>query len=94
MAYNNFNWTVATKQFPDRIALLPEATAFGDKLLSIQRTANFLDTVACVRALWGKFSEAIALEQDALSGDPNNAAFKKQLALVSSASPVDCAGEE
>jgi len=91
IGYNNFAWLVATREFPDRREHLPAALDAANHLVAMNRIANYLDTLACVHALAGNFSEAVKLETEAVekSGKPS---FKIRLAKFRQ--QLDCTGDE
>ena len=82
---------MATKDFAFRRKLLPEALEAAKQAVILSRTANHLDTLACVHALAGNFKEAARLELEAveLSGKPS---FEEKLAKF--AQETDCTGED
>jgi hypothetical protein len=81
LSYNNFAWMIATKQVPDRKALTSEALAAASKAISIEDTANYMDTLACVYALREDFAQAIKVENDAIAKSPGNKDFEARLTL-------------
>jgi tetratricopeptide (TPR) repeat protein len=91
-AYNNFIWNVATKSFVDRDKAKVEALGYVETLLNIQRSANNLDTVACIFALDDQFKKAAEYEAKALRYDPTNEDFLARLMQFSADIPKDCTG--
>ena len=90
ISYNNFAWLIATKEIPNRKAFLDEALAASLRSTSIDDSANYLDTLACVYALRGDMRQAIKVESDALKKSPNNSDFTSRFALFSQ--QKDCTG--
>lgn len=92
-ALNNLAWMVATKEFPERSNLKEEALAAANLAVSIQRTPNHLDTLACIYAFTGDFAEAARLEKEAYDASPSQD-FAKRLAQFRETKPRDCTGDE
>jgi hypothetical protein len=65
--YNNLAWLIATKAIPKRRELIPEALRAANHALSLDRIANYLDTLACVQALQGNFDQAAQTETEAVA---------------------------
>lgn len=94
--YNNFAWVVATKQLSNRKQLQKAALEASEHATTITRTANYLDTLACVYALTGDFKKAITLESEAVktASGRDEAAFRERLAGFLKPKPKDCTGAE
>ena len=90
LSYNNFAWMIATKDMPNRTALAADALDASLKATSIESTANYLDTLACVYALKKDFSQAIKVENEALAKSPGTKDYEARLALLEKS--VDCTG--
>lgn len=92
LVWNNLAWLVATRNVSDRDKIAAEALAAAQRSLSMVRTANSLDTLACVWALRGDYKAARQTEEDALRLDPGNTEYSDRLHrfLVSK----DCTGLE
>jgi tetratricopeptide (TPR) repeat protein len=88
--YNNFAWTIATREIPDRKLLQNDALVAAEQAIIISRRPNYLDTLACVNALMGNFSQAIKYQSEALAEDPRNDSFQERLALFKI--QKDCTG--
>jgi Tfp pilus assembly protein PilF len=93
-ALNNFAWLIATKEFPGRESYKEEAINAANKVVSIQRTSNYLDTLACVHAYAGDFVRAAEVESEALAGAPSNAVFAARVQQFRSATAKDCTGAD
>jgi hypothetical protein len=91
-AYNNFAWLVATKDFQGRAGYKNEAVAAASKAVAINRTPDYLDTLACAYAFTGDFAQAAAMENEALAGEPSNKEFSERLKQFQASSPKDCTG--
>ena len=92
--YNNFAWIVATKRLSNRKQLQKAALVVSEHATTISRTANYLDTLACVHALTGNFEKAITLEREAVNTarGKDEAAFRERLAGFLKPKPRDCTG--
>jgi len=90
LSYNNFAWMIATKDVPKRDELMSDALNAALKATSIDNTANYLDTLACVYALKGSFAQALNIENEALAKSPRNADFEARLSLFHRS--VNCSG--
>jgi tetratricopeptide (TPR) repeat protein len=92
--YNNFAWIVATRQLSDRKQLQKAALTASEHATTVNRTANYLDTLACVYALTGDFKKAITLESEAVktARGKDEAAFRQRLAGFMEPKPRDCTG--
>ena len=88
---NNFAWLYATKLFPGRDDLKDEAISSAKRSVSIERSANNLDTYACVLAAAAQFSDAIAIAAEAIAIEGKEE-FKERLAMLKSGR--DCIGVE
>ena len=75
ISYNNFAWMIATKDVPNRHQLSQEALDAALKSTSIDDSANYLDTLACVYAFRSDTAKAIEIESKALDKDPGNNDF-------------------
>jgi tetratricopeptide (TPR) repeat protein len=91
-AYNNFAWLIATTVMPGEEQLSQEALVAANRAISIDRSANYLDTVACVYALRNDFEHAANYEREASAKDPGNADFKTRLTSFTSSKPSNCIG--
>lgn len=91
-ALNNYAWLVATRKLSDSTNRLETAVQYADRLLSIDRSPEYLDTAACVRASVGDFTQAAALEREALKTVPYDEILKARLQQFSEKPPRDCAG--
>jgi tetratricopeptide (TPR) repeat protein len=89
-SYNNFAWLIATKEIPNRKDFLADALTAALRSTSIDDSANYLDTLACVYALQGDLKKAIKVESDVLKKSPSNPAFLARLSLFNS--QKDCTG--
>jgi hypothetical protein len=94
IAANNFAWMIATKEYPERVTFKEEALAAANKAVSIHRTSNHLDTLACVYAYVGDFARAGEIESEALAAAPSNAMYAARVQQFRSATPKDCNGAE
>jgi len=92
LGWNNLAWLVATRPVSDRMKVAVEAKAAALRAVSISRTANFLDTLACTFALIGDFGQAEQTERDALTLEPTNSEFEGRLKLFKGPQPHDCTG--
>lgn len=92
VALNNYAWLVATGKSLDGTSRLETAAQYADRLLSIDRSPEYLDTAACVRALAGDFKQAAALEREALQTVPHDEILKARLKQFSEQPPRDCTG--
>jgi tetratricopeptide (TPR) repeat protein len=92
--YNNFAWIVATKELRNRKELQKDALAASQHARTVMRTANYLDTLACVYAFTGDFKKAILLESEAVktARGKDEAAFRERLAGFLNPKPKDCTG--
>lgn len=90
LPYNNFAWMIATKNVPGRKMLVTDALNAATKATSIEDTANYMDTLACVYALKGDFVKAIKIEDKALEVSPGNTDFEVRLSLFHKS--ADCTG--
>jgi hypothetical protein len=91
IGYNNFAWLIATKEFPNRKELLPEALRNANHAVSLNRLPNYLDTLACLRALGGNFDQAVNVETEA-TAHSSQQSFADNLARFRD--HQDCTGEE
>ena len=91
-AYNNFAWLIATTSMPGEAQLSQEATVAANRAVSIDRSANNLDTLACVYALRNDFDKAANYEREASAKDPDKADFKTRLTSFTSSKPSNCIG--
>jgi hypothetical protein len=91
IGYNNYAWAVATKEFAGRKSQASSALRAATQAVSISRSPNYLDTLACVHAFMGNFDDAVKIEIEAVtkvgkkSFVENLARFRKR---------VDCTGQE
>lgn len=92
-ASNNLAWMLATKNFEGRDKLAVEALAQAGRAVSIERRANYLDTLACAYALNRDFENAIRHEKDALALDPK-AEYMQRLKRFMDQEKQDCTGIE
>jgi hypothetical protein len=88
---NNFAWMIATKSFPGRAALMDEAISNAEKAIKIERSANNLDTYACVLAATSKFADAVAIATEVVAIDDKEE-FKERLSRLKAGQ--DCVGVE
>jgi tetratricopeptide (TPR) repeat protein len=79
LAFNNFAWVVATREFPDRRSVIKEAISDATHALAQNRSANYLDTTACTYAFEGEFDKAIRFEGEAVSREPQNESYEQRL---------------
>lgn len=88
---NNLAWMVATKEFSGRELLFNEALAEAKRAVNIERSANYLDTLACVFAVRGDFESAVKTMEEAieLGGTPD---FDHRLKLLKAGK--DCTGSK
>ena len=92
-SYNNFAWLVATKSQLSDPQLLAEAMTATKTAVSIERSANYLDTLACMYARVGDFANAIVVQEEALSKSPGNADLMAHMAAFrSTPSAKTCVG--
>jgi hypothetical protein len=92
LSFNNFAWMVATRQFPERAALMGEAVKAADRAIVLDRRPDYLDTAGCVYAAAGDFAGAASFEAEALAGDPENQEYRDRLDGFRAARPRDCLG--
>ncbi|UJW73543.1 hypothetical protein [Rhizobium sp. SL42] len=92
VAFNNFVWIVATRDFPGREKLKIEALGYGDTLILIERSAGNLDTAACIAAYAGDFTKAASLEREAIRLAPDENVFEERLKYFTANQPRDCTG--
>jgi len=91
LASNNLAWMIATKVFDGRDQLKDEGVREATRAVSVLRTANQLDTLACAFAFRGDFAAATRTETEAIALNPNDA-FSERLRRF--AIPQDCTGIE
>jgi tetratricopeptide (TPR) repeat protein len=82
IAYNNLAWLVATRVFPARDNLRQDAILASERAISIDRTANYLDTAGCVYAFAGDFQKASKYESEAVAKAPRNTEFQARLVRI------------
>jgi len=92
MSYNNMAWLIATKAEVADPTVLQEGLSAAQHAVSIERSANYLDTLACMYARVGKFQEAITEESNAASLDPDDAEFQPRLKGFNETPPRNCVG--
>jgi tetratricopeptide (TPR) repeat protein len=90
IAYNNFAWMIATKEFPERADWKKESLQAAMKATSIEPSANYLDTLACSYAYNGDLTDAVKIEKKAIAKSPGNDDFTTRLTHFESAK--DCTG--
>jgi tetratricopeptide (TPR) repeat protein len=79
-AWNNAAWLISTHQeLGQRLVLATEAIDAAQKAVRLNRSANYLDTLACAFAAAGKLSEAAVLEAEAVAAAPSNTDFQRRL---------------
>jgi len=91
-SYNNLAWLVAAKADFTDPALLQEGLTAAQHAVSVERSANYLDTLACMRARLGNFPQAIIDEQEAVSRNPYSTEFKSRLDGFKRAPAQNCLG--
>jgi tetratricopeptide (TPR) repeat protein len=84
IAFNNFAWLIATKDFPERGSWKKQALQAAIKATSIEPSANYLDTLACAYAYNGNLIDAVKTEKEALIKSPGNHDFTNRLTLFES----------
>jgi hypothetical protein len=89
-SYNNYAWMIASKDFPDRKKQVPEALKAAQRAVAIDKSPNYLDTLACVYALTGQFDNAVRTETESVSNS-SDPAFKANLDKFTA--HIDCTGE-
>jgi hypothetical protein len=89
--YNNFAWLIATRPVPNRLKLFPEALENAEHTVSLEPTANYKDTLACVYALAVKFPDAIRYEREAIV-QHDTTEFEQRLKLFT-VNRKDCTGQ-
>ncbi len=95
-SFNNYAWLVATRALTDRDQHSARAHAAALHAVRLERSGNYLDTLACVVAMRGDFTSAAALQREAIQlvRDYESARqFSERLARFTSAPPRDCTGE-
>jgi tetratricopeptide (TPR) repeat protein len=92
IAYNNFAWMIATKDFPQRSNWKKESLQAALEATSIDPSANYLDTLACTYAYNGDLMDAERTEKEAIAKSPGNDDFTTRLTLVESGK--DCTGAQ
>ena len=92
--YNNFAWMIATKEFQERSAMKQEGLEAAEHAVSINRTPNYLDTLACSYAFAGDFVKAAKYEDEASKKEPGNKVFQSRFEQFNASSPKDCTGAE
>jgi Tfp pilus assembly protein PilF len=80
VAFNNFAWLVVSRDVPNRRMLESDALRAAQHAVAIDRTANYLDTLACSYALAGDFAQAILVAKEATHMVPGNTDFANRLA--------------
>jgi tetratricopeptide (TPR) repeat protein len=78
-SWNDLAWLVATRNISRRAPTANEALVAAQRAVSISRTPDTLDTLACVYALQQRFREALIYEAEALNLDPDSAEFTARL---------------
>jgi hypothetical protein len=73
--FNNFAWLIATTPFAGRDGQIDAALSAAEHAVSLDRDADFLDTLACVLALKRDFRGAQSNEDEAVRLAPGNADF-------------------
>jgi hypothetical protein len=93
--FNDFAWLIATRNVPTRKRYVAEALTAARTAVSLDRTPDRLDTLACAQALSGDFSAAKETESEAISGagEDERGTFSKRRGLFQSSVPTDCTGE-
>ena len=81
---------IATRDMPGRRMLAADALDAALNATSIETNANYMDTLACVYALKGDFTQAIKVENEALAKSPGNTDFGARLSLFHVS--ADCTG--
>jgi tetratricopeptide (TPR) repeat protein len=94
-AWNNAAWLISTHQeLSGQPALVAEAMNSAQKAIHFNRSANYLDTLACAFAAAGKLTEAAALEAEAVADATYNNDFKRRLnRFRGNEKPSNCFGE-
>ncbi|MGD9815906.1 MAG: hypothetical protein AB7Q23_05970 [Hyphomonadaceae bacterium] len=96
-AFNNYAWLVATRPLADRAEHAARAHAAALHAISLERSGNYLDTLACVVALRGDFPRAAAIEREALQLVRSYATaqqFRDRIARFTASPPRDCTGDD
>lgn len=95
--FNGYAWLVATRQVANRDAHAVRAQTASEHAVGLERSGNYLDTLACVYALRGQFTDAASIEREAVSliDDPETIArFNDRIRRFTAASPSDCTGDD
>lgn len=92
-AYNGFAWAVASKEFSERENYSDEALAAALKAVAIRQDASYEDTLACVYAFRGDFTNAIETEKRALQHVPVKLKDDFMRRLNKFEAAKDCSGE-
>ncbi|WP_370709008.1 tetratricopeptide repeat protein [Paraburkholderia sp. IW21] len=85
--HNNLAWLIATRQGFDSPAFAQEAIGNAVLAVSIERTANYLDTLACSYARAGNFDSAVSTAREVLTLNPSSEEFKQRLARFQATPP-------
>lgn len=91
-AHNNLAWLLATRPEFHEPARAREAVERAMAAVSIERSANNLDTLACAHSRDGNFASAESAAKEAITLAPSNQAFKLRLKGFQSAPPQNCVG--
>lgn len=93
--FNNFAWLVSTTVVEDREALKAPALAASQHAVELDRSAGYLDTLACAYALNGDMIRARAVMEEAIAraSAEQVADFRRRLALFGGLAPTDCTGQ-
>jgi len=95
-SFNNYAWFVATREIPDRARHADRAQAASEHAVSLERSGNNLDTLACVYALRGEYARAAIVEREAvrLIDDPAEISrFNDRIHRFTATPPTDCTGD-
>lgn len=93
---NNLAWLVAThRSLAEQAGLREEALAAAQRTVKIDRTANYLDTQACVYAMADRLPDAIQTELEATQLAPDKQEFAARLAQFrQGGATANCFGAE
>jgi hypothetical protein len=91
-AYNNLAWLLATRDEFNKPADASQAVDSALTAISIERSVNNLDTLACAYARKGEFASAIAISKEVVSLAPGDETFKQRLQRFQATPPNNCVG--
>lgn len=89
-AYNNMAWLLTTRSEFYEPEYVREAIENATMAMSIERSADALDTLSCAYARAGDFALATSIAKEVIALTPSNQDFKLRLELFQSTPPRDC----